>query len=53
MSKEYRIGDRVRYIPGYKGYFAAEVVGFSFPYIIIELSSGLQISCYEDELEDA
>jgi hypothetical protein len=47
------IGDRVRYIPGYKGYFYAEVVGDDPPYIVIEFSSGKQISVYPDELEAA
>jgi hypothetical protein len=50
--KKYAVGDKVRYIPSYKGYYAAEVVGFDGTRIIIEFSSGKQISCWADELED-
>jgi hypothetical protein len=49
--KNYTIGDRVRYLPGYKGYFAAEIVGYDGTRLIIEFSSGKQISCWADELE--
>jgi hypothetical protein len=51
--KEYSIGDRVRYIPGYKGYFAAEIVDYDGTRPVIEFSSGKQISCWPDELEEA
>ena len=53
MSRDLQIGDRVRYIPGFKGWFAAEVVEFDGTRIIIEFSSGKQISCWADELEAA
>jgi hypothetical protein len=53
MSKDFSIGDQVRYIPGFKGYFAAEVVGFDGLRLVIEFSSGMQITCWEDELEEA
>lgn len=51
---KYSIGQSVRYIPGYRGYFAATVVeyayGTAFRYVI-EFSSGLQISAHEDDME--
>lgn len=51
---KFTIGQSVRYVPGYRGYYAATVVdyeyGTAFRYII-EFSSGLQISAHEDELE--
>ena len=53
MNRDYQIGDEVRYIPGYKGYFAADVVDFDGVRIIIEFSSGKQISCWPDGLEAA
>ena len=45
------IGDRVRYVSGYKGYFAAEIVAYDGARLVIEFSSGKQISCWADELE--
>lgn len=51
---KFTIGQSVRYIPGYRGYFAATVVDYDYgaaTRYIIEFSSGLQISVYEDELE--
>ena len=49
---KYDIGQSVRYIPGYRGYFAATVVDYDYSMsYIIEFSSGLQISVWEDELE--
>lgn len=51
---KYAIGQRVRYVPGYRGYFAATVVDYDYgagTSYIIEFSSGLQISVWEDELE--
>lgn len=58
MNRDWQIGDRVRYIPGYKGYFAAEVVGFDcLPLlgtrVVIEFSSGKRVDCWPDELEEA
>lgn len=53
---KYDIGQSVRYIPGYRGYFAATVVDYDYgaaTSYIIEFSSGLQISVWEDELEAA
>lgn len=53
---KYDIGQSVTLVEGYRGYHAATVVdyeyGHAFRYII-ELSSGLQLSVYEDELEEA
>ncbi|EQN50854.1 hypothetical protein HMPREF0326_05717 [Desulfovibrio sp. 3_1_syn3] len=51
---KYAIGQSVRYIPGYRGYFAATVVDYDYgaaSRYIIEFSSGLQLSAWEDELE--
>ena len=51
---KYAIGQQVHYIPGYRGYFAATVVDYDYgasTSYIIEFSSGLQISTWEDELE--
>jgi hypothetical protein len=53
MSKDFSIGDRVRYIPGYRGWYAAEVVDDDYPYVVIEFSSGKQISVRPDDLEEA
>ena len=53
MSGDFSIGDRVRYTPGCKGYFAAEVVGYDGTRLIIEFSSGLREVAWPDELEDA
>lgn len=51
--KPYAIGDSVRYIPGYRGYFNAIIVAADpSTSWIIEFSSGLQISAWEDELEE-
>lgn len=51
---KYDIGQSVRYIPGFRGYYAATVVDYDYgaaSRYIIEFSSGLRISAYEDELE--
>lgn len=51
---KYEIGHDVRYIPGYHGYFAATVVDYDYgaaTSYIIEFSSGLRLSAWEDELE--
>lgn len=51
---KYAIGQSVHYIPGYRGYFAATVVDYDYgaaSRYIIEFSSGLQLSAWEDELE--
>lgn len=51
---KYAIGQSVRYIPGYRCYFAATVVDYDYgaaSRYIIEFSSGLQLSAWEDELE--
>lgn len=51
---KYDIGQQVRYILGYRGYFAATVVDYDYgaaTSYIIEFSSGLQVSAWEDELE--
>ena len=51
---KYAIGQSVRYIPGYRGYFAATVMDYDYgaaSRYIIEFSSGLQLSAWEDELE--
>ena len=51
---KYAIGQQVRFIPGYRGYFAATVADYDYgaaSRYIIEFSSGLQLSAWEDELE--
>lgn len=53
---KFNIGDNVEYVTGYRGYHAAVVVEHECGHVvrhIIEFSSGLQISVYEDELEEA
>ena len=53
---KFNIGVTVYYVTGYRGYHAATVVNYEYgPAVryIIELSSGRQISVYEDELEEA
>jgi len=51
MSAEFKTGDHVRYIPGYRGYFAAEIVDRDGLRFVIEFSSGLILTCWADELE--
>ena len=37
----------------YKGIeYYSEIIGYEFPYYIVRLSSGLELSYYEDELEE-
>lgn len=51
---KYAIGQSVRYIPGYRGYFAATIVNYDYgaaTSYIIEFTSGLRLSAWEDELE--
>lgn len=53
---KFNIGDTVYYVTGYRGYHAATVVGYEYGPAVrytVELSSGLQLSVYEDELEEA
>lgn len=53
---KFNIGDTVYYVTGYRGYHAATVVDYEYGHAlrcIIEFSSGLQLSVYEDELEEA
>jgi hypothetical protein len=54
MSDEYkyRIGDRVHLDIPYLGYRNAEVVGYDYPRLIIQFSSGLEISVREDEVSE-
>jgi hypothetical protein len=53
MDSDYEIGDQVRYIPGYKGYHAAEVMDYDGTRPVIEFSSDKQITCWPEELEEA
>lgn len=53
---KFNIGDTVYYVTGYRGYHAATVVDYEYGPAVrytVELSSGLQLSVYEDELEEA
>lgn len=53
---KYDIGQSVTLIDGYRGYHTATVVDYEYGHAlrcIIEFSSGLQLSVYEDELEEA
>lgn len=48
------IGEQVELSAGYRGYSSATLVGYEYgPTIryVIEFSSGLHLSVYEDELE--
>lgn len=49
----FQIGEAVRYIPGYRGYHAATVVGIegATGEYIIEFTSGKRVTAWEDELE--
>ena len=47
----FKLGDSVRYLPGFKGYFNAEIVGYDGLRLLIEFSSGLILTCWADELE--
>jgi len=53
MVREHEIGDTGYLKEPYLGYRYFEVVGFEYATgkIEIELSSGLQITVYEDEIE--
>jgi hypothetical protein len=48
---DYEIGDAVIYTPGHMGYHSATIVGFDGFKVIIEFSSGKQISAWENELD--
>ncbi|WP_303172675.1 adhesin [uncultured Desulfovibrio sp.] len=51
---KYAIGQQVRYVPGWRGYFSATVLDYDYgaaSHYIIEFSSGLRLSAWEDELE--
>ena len=53
---KYDIGLSVTLIDVYRGYRCATVVGYDYSPAVrytVELSSGLQLSVYEDELEEA
>lgn len=50
---QFKIGDQVRYMPGCRGYFAAEVVACEGVRLLIEFSSGMRIACYPDDLDAA
>jgi|GEM_PF-1564748 len=45
----FKIGDSVRLLTPYKGYSTGTLISYCFPYWTVELSSGLEISCYEDQ----
>lgn len=47
-------GDSVNYIPGYKGWHSATVIGFDSDRMqyLIELSNGKELNVWEDELEE-
>jgi len=45
----FKIGDSVRLLTPHKGYSTGTLVCYHFPYWTVKLSSGLEISCYEDE----
>jgi hypothetical protein len=47
---DYEVGDAVIYTPGYMGYHSATIVGFDGYKVIIEFSSGKQISAWENDL---
>lgn len=53
---KYAIGQSVIFPEGYRGYRCATVVDYEYgPAVryVIEFSSGLQLSVYEDQLEEA
>ena len=52
MFKDFSIGDRVHYIPSYRGYYAAVVVGYDGARPIIKFSSGQHLVCLANELTD-
>lgn len=49
----FQISDAVRYIPGFLGYHAATIIDIEkgTGKYIVELTSGKQITAWEDELE--
>lgn len=49
----FQIGEAVRYIPGYRGWHDATVIGYDAVccQYIIELSNGKELCVYGDELE--
>ena len=50
----FRKGDSVRYIPGYRGWHEAVIIGYDAVrcQYVIELSNGKELCAYEDELEE-
>ena len=45
-------GDKV-YVKYRGNNYYAEIVGYEFPYYVVELSNGLELRVYQDELEKA
>ena len=52
MSRELEIGDSAYLKEPVKGYRYVEVVGFDRTRIIVQTSSGMEFTIYEDELEN-
>ena len=54
MTKEWEIGDtaNLKNPSHYKGYRHVEVVGFDGHKLVVETSSGWQLTVWEDELEN-
>ncbi len=49
---KFSIGMQVTLQTPYKGYRNAEIIGYEFPQYQIRLSNGLEISVYEDEIQN-
>jgi len=47
----FKVGDSVRLLTHYRGYYIGTLISYHFPYWTVELSSGLEICLYEDEFE--
>ena len=49
---KFSVGQQVALHTPYKGYRNAEIIGYEYPRYQIRLSNGLEISVYEDEIQN-
>jgi hypothetical protein len=51
-ERKYEIGDSAYLKEPYLGYRYVEIVGFEGDRLIVRITSGLEFTIYEDDLED-
>jgi len=52
MAGGYEIGDKTFLKEPYKGYRYVEIVGYEGTMLVVQITSGLELYVYEDELEE-